>query len=130
MPSVLGASHVSFTVRDLSVALAWFEEVFGAEVLMNEAGEERYAAVLTLPQCDLLIGLVTFREALSETFDPARIGLDHFAFAVETEAELSEWKAHLDELGIANSGPIPVPPGAILNFKGPDQIALALLWRR
>lgn len=130
MPRVSGASHVSFSVRDLREALGWFRRVFDAEVLLDEPGDERAAAVLSLPGTDLLIGLTQFAERPDHPFDPRHAGLDHFAFAVDSEAAVQEWAAHLDALTVEHSGPIPVPPGVILNFKGPDGIALALLWRR
>jgi glyoxylase I family protein len=110
--------------------VGWFKNVFGAEIILDEPGEERAAVVLTIPSADLLIGLTAFRDRPQQSFDPRRPGLDHFAFAVATEAELDAWVVHLDALSIDHSGPIPVPPGAILNFKGPDGIALALMWRR
>lgn len=130
MPSIVGASHVSFSVSDLSGAVEWFEAVFGAEVMLREPGENRSATVLTLPQSNLMIGLVSFREAAKEKFNPLRTGLDHFAFLVEKESDLDEWRSHLDDNGVENSGAIAVPPGAILNFKGPDGIALSMFWRR
>lgn len=130
MPHVLGASHVSFSVTDLPSAIRWWEAVFGAAVMMQEPGDTRNAAVLTLPHSALLVGLVEFGANSKEDFDPGRTGLDHFAFAVAAEADLHEWKAHLDANAVENSGPVVVPPGAILNFKGPDGIALALFWRR
>lgn len=130
MPKVTGASHVSFSVSDLSVALEWFRRVFNAHVMMHEPGDDRAAAVLTLPYSDLMIGLTEFRRRPNEPFDPARTGLDHFAFAVDSELALHEWAEHLTALGIEHSGPVGVPPGTILNLKGPDGIALALFWRQ
>jgi glyoxylase I family protein len=130
MPRVSGASHVSFSVRDLGVALDWFRRVFDAEVLIDEPGDERSAAVLSLPGTDLLVGLTQFADGPDDPFDSRRTGLDHFAFALASEANVHEWVAHLDDLGVEHSGPLPVSPGVILNFKGPDGIALAFLWRR
>jgi len=125
-----GASHVSFSVRDLERSLAWYREVFGADVMFHEPGEDRSAAVLSLPGTSLLIGLTQFESRPDDAFDPTRTGLDHFAFAVESLAALEQWAELLDSHEIEHSGPIEVPPGAILNFKDPDGIALALMWRR
>jgi catechol-2,3-dioxygenase len=63
-------------------------------------------------------------------FDPTVTGLDHLAFAVGSPAELAAWAQRLDDAGVAHSGAIDIPPGAILNFKDPDGIALALFWER
>ena len=58
------------------------------------------------------------------------MGLDHFSFAVERRADLDAWAQRLDDEGVVHSGVIDVPPGAILNLKDPDGIALAIFWDR
>ena len=75
-------------------------------------------------------GICQFYERDEGRFDPTNLGLDHFAFSVETRSALDGWAGRLDDLGIVHSGAIEVPPGAILNLKDPDDIALALMWRR
>jgi glyoxylase I family protein len=125
-----GAGHVSFSVSDLDRSLTWYQEIFGAEVMLHEQGEGRLAAVLTIPGTSLLVGLCQFDERGEGGFDPTHVGLDHFGFAVESSEALGQWAEHLDRRGVEHSGPIPVPPGAILNLKDPDGIALALMWRR
>lgn len=65
-----------------------------------------------------------------DAFDPRRVGLDHLAFTVATSDELEAWVARLDEHGIDHSGIVEIPPGAILNFKDPDGVSLALFWDR
>ncbi len=127
---IVGASHVSFSVADFDRSLRWYQETFGAEVLLDEPADHRHAAVLRLPGTDLLIGICQFHERQADTFDPTHVGLDHFAFSVGSHDDLDQWAEHLDGLGIEHSGAIDVPPGAILNFKDPDGIALALMWRR
>ena len=63
-------------------------------------------------------------------FDARRLGLDHVAFDVPTMEEMDTWAAAFTAAGIDHSGAIEVPPGAILNFKDPDGIALSLFWQR
>ncbi len=75
------------------------------------------------------MGLVTHRRGAA-AFDPTVTGLDHLAFTVTTRSDLEVWLERLEQKGIAHSGIIDMPPGAILNFKGPDDIALALFWDR
>ena len=127
---VVGASHVSFSVSDFDRSLRWYQDTFGAEVLLDEPADHRHAAVLRLPGTDLLIGICQFYDRGEDSFDPTHLGLDHFAFSVESRDDLDGWAQRLDELAIEHSGAIEVPPGAILNFKDPDGIALALMWRR
>ena len=120
---VSGASHVSFSVRDLGLSVAWYRAVFGAEAMLDEPGDERSAVVLTLPSTQLLVGLTQFTANPDADFDPTRTGLDHFAFSVDSHEALTGWAAHLDRCGVEHSGPIDIPPGAILNFKDRDGIA-------
>lgn len=58
-------------------------------------------------------------------FDERRIGLDHLAFDVGDENELSEWHAHLERVGV----PFTVtrlPELSITTFRDPDNIQLEL----
>ena len=66
----------------------------------------------------------------SDRFDPQHRGLDHLAFTVGSEEELARWAERLDGAGVEHSGVLEIPPGAILNFKDIDGIALALFWDR
>lgn len=126
----VGASHISLSVSNFEQSMSWYRRVFAAEVMLDESSDYRHAVVLALPGTDLLIGLAQFHERDGAAFDPSHTGLDHFAFAVATREALEEWATHLDSLGITHSGALDIPPGAILNFKDPDGIALALMWRR
>ena len=127
---VTGASHISFSVSDLDRSVRWYTEIFGAEVFLDETSDHRHAVVLTIPGTALLIGICQFHERQGGQFDPAHLGLDHFAFSVETREDIDGCAERLNDLGVEHSGAIDVPPGAILNFKDPDGIALALMWRR
>ena len=64
-------------------------------------------------------------------FSEFRTGLDHLEFLVERRADLDEWVAHLDALGVAHSG-ITEPSytrNAMLTFRDPDNIQLEFFWR-
>ena len=121
---------MSFSVSDFDRSLNWYRTLFDAEVLMDEPADHRHAAVLSVPGSNLLIGICEFYERDEGSFDPTHLGLDHFAFSVDSRDELNRWAERFDSLGIEHSDAIEVPPGAILNFKDPDGIALALMWRR
>lgn len=121
--------HVSLTVSDLSTSTAWYCDVLDLEIVFTEDGDDRRAAVLRFAAGGFAIGL-TEHGGEDRRFDPRRIGLDHLAFSVSSLPELERWAERLRELGIETSGVIEIPPGAILNFKDPDGIALALFWDR
>ena len=126
---VVGASHLSLSFSDFDRSLRWYLETFEAEVVLDEPADHRHAAVLALPGSDLLIGLCQFYDRQEGLFDPTHLGLDHFAFSVLSRDDLDRWADRLESLGIDHSGAAEIEPGAILNFKDPDGVALALMWR-
>lgn len=72
-----------------------------------------------------LVGFHQFLDpADTTTFNERRLGLDHLAFACSDRAEIEQWRARLDELGIANGGVVDAAYGSALSFRDPDNIAL------
>jgi glyoxylase I family protein len=130
MTAPSGIHHVALTVTDVDASVAWYTSVLGFEELFREEGEARRACVMRYPGGGVSIGLVQHAGTEGDVFTPVRLGLDHVAFTVATLEELDAWAARLSAAGIDSSGPIDVPPGAILNFKDPDGIPLALFWDR
>jgi glyoxylase I family protein len=126
----LGLHHTALTVTDLDASSAWYQHVLGMETVFSEGSAERRAVILRFPGGEPIVGLVQHGPARNDRFDHTVVGLDHLAFRVGSRQELATWAARLDERGVAHSGPIDVPPGAILNFKDPDGIALACFWDR
>jgi glyoxylase I family protein len=74
--------------------------------------------------------LVGLRPVATDTFHEDRVGLDHLAFQVRSQAELEDAAAHLDELGIAHEPVKDIGPSYILEFRDPDNIALELTARK
>jgi glyoxylase I family protein len=122
--------HVALSVRDCDESAAWYAEVLGFVELFREASSARKACVMGFAGGGHSIGLVEHFGADAESFDPRRTGLDHLAFSVATRDELDRWAEDLTAAGVEHSGPIEIAPGAILNFKDPDGIGLALFWER
>jgi catechol 2,3-dioxygenase-like lactoylglutathione lyase family enzyme len=130
-PLILDAMHhLSLSVTDLDRSAAWYEDLFGLERVMTEEAGDRSAIVYRFPRSRLMFGLVQHDGTSPTSFDPCVTGLDHAAFTVATRAELDAWVARLDARRIVHSGVIEIPPGAILNFRDPDDIQLALFWDR
>jgi len=134
MTELQGFHHAAITVRDLEASVRWYASVLGFEEMFREESDGANACVMRFPAgsagAGLGIGLVEHRANDGTPFDPARLGLDHLAFAVASQEALDEWAQRLTAAGVTHSGAIAVPPGAILNFKDPDGIALALFWDR
>ena len=135
-PSITGIHHFSPTVRDVEASAAWYEKVFSMmripiEMPHHEREETGYAVMLLEPSSGLVIGLHHNTANEGEAFDEARTGLDHIGFRVPDRANLDEWVAKLDELGVEHSGirdlaePIPF---STLVFRDPDNIQLELIY--
>lgn len=129
MSGLAGFHHVALTVADLDASAAWYERVLGLVVLFREDGEERRAVVFGFPGGGHAVGLV-WHASTTAGFDPRVVGLDHLSFVVERREDLDAWARRLDGEGVAHSDVVDVPPGAILNFKDPEGIALAIFWDR
>jgi glyoxylase I family protein len=130
MTELVGFHHVAVTVSDVDASADWYATVLGFEELFREENDERRGCVMRFPGGASGVGLVQHRANDGTAFDPTRLGLDHLAFTVATRHDLDQWAQRLTAAGIAHSGAIDVPPGAILNFKDPDGVALALFWDR
>ena len=125
-----GVHHVALTVTDLEASAGWYRRVLGLEEAFTEQSERRGAIVLSFAGGPSIVGLVQHGDGAGSRFDPAVVGLDHVALSVGSRADLDAWTARLDDENVPHSGVIDVPPGAILNFKDPDGIALAFFWDR
>jgi catechol 2,3-dioxygenase-like lactoylglutathione lyase family enzyme len=74
---------------------------------------------------DTLFGLHEFPDGLDDVpFDERRPGLDHLSFACVDQAELAQWAARLDELGIRHGGIEEASYGSGLSFRDPDGLPL------
>jgi catechol 2,3-dioxygenase-like lactoylglutathione lyase family enzyme len=127
--------HLSFTVTDLDVSIAWYQRVFQAEpmgVRIPHHGREEtgFSVLLRDPRSGLIIGLHRNLGNSGERFDEARTGLDHVSFGVAGRDELEAWTAWLDELQIGHTGVVdetePIAYSTVV-FRDPDNIQLELI---
>ncbi|MGH9275437.1 MAG: VOC family protein [Acidimicrobiales bacterium] len=117
-------THVALTVRDLSVSVPWYQALFGSEPVLNEDTEPDFHHTVYL-MGGTLIGLHQHKTpAPPEEFSEFRVGLDHVAFGCANRAELEQWAARLDELGVVHGGVVEQHYGAGVSFRDPDGIAL------
>lgn len=124
MPEFPTITHVALTVSDLGRSVPWYQRLFDADPVLDEdTGPFRH---VVWSVGSTLVGLHQFPDGRSETFDERRVGLDHLAFQCNSRAELEQWQARLDELGIAHGGIVDASYGSGLSFRDPDNIALEL----
>ncbi len=117
-------THVALTVRDLSVSVPWYEELFDADPVLDEDTDPDFHHTVYMLG-NTLIGLHQHKHAApAEQFSEFRVGLDHLAFGCADRAELEKWTRRLDELGIEHGGIKDAAYGSGVSFRDPDGIAL------
>ncbi len=118
-------SHVALTVRDLSVSVPWYEELFDAKPALDEDTDPGFHHTVYLSGSNMLFGLHQHRTpAPDDAFSEFRVGLDHVSFACADREELEKWAGRLDELGITHGDIKDASYGSGLSFRDPDGIAL------
>ncbi len=131
---VTGFAHVRLTVSDIRRSREFYEGVFGFDVAA-ELPED--ADAHTREGLGFLFGWVIYQvpgglfglrpvAQDGDRFDEDRAGLDHLSFSVASRDELDAAATRLDELKIAHEPVKDIGSGQLLEFRDPDNIALAL----
>ena len=124
-PTMPAIGHVAVTVTDLAVSESWYTMVLGVEPVLDEDTGPFHHIVYALG--NTLLGLHGFPDLVSSAaFDERRVGLDHIAFGCASRAELVQWAARLDALGVAHGDIVDAGYGSGLSFRDPDNIAFEL----
>jgi catechol-2,3-dioxygenase len=125
MPRVDGFGHVSLSVTDPERSAAFYNEVLGTRTVVS--ADDDLGSVTIIAGSSLTIGLRHLAAMdRSDRFDPARAGLDHLAFLVGSRAELEDWVARFQTLGVPCSPIVESAFGLHLTLEDPDGIALEL----
>lgn len=125
--------HLGLTVRAVHSSAVWYESVLGFEPAgsYGSPGGERQKVFLRHHRLDVRLGLTQHGSGSRDDFDETRVGLDHLAFRVNSEAELFDWQDRLASLGVQHSPISPansIPGAAVLVFRDPDNIQLELIF--
>src|SRR3954468_5974785 len=137
-PLPVGAPHhVRLTVTDVARSRAFYTELFGFQVALEEPPADDPGGLVAdalqdgvvLITAGVMIGLRPVDAAhADDRFDPYRVGLDHLSFAVDSRSDLDAAVKVYDERGIEH-GPIREVPAMGLAFLAafdPDGIAVEL----
>jgi catechol 2,3-dioxygenase-like lactoylglutathione lyase family enzyme len=120
-------THVALTVRDLAVSVPWYAALIGADPVIDEDTDPDLHHTVFLAGEGTLLGLHQHGTAApAEPFSELRVGLDHVSFGVADRAQLEEWAARLDALGVAHGAIKDAHYGSGLSFRDPGGIALEL----
>ncbi len=127
MPTISGAHHVAFTVRDVDASARWYADLFGMQELIGMEEDDVRLRVLAHSDSGWIIGLRQYPGHQDGPFSEYRTGLDHVAFTVNSRAELEEWEQVLREKGVQYSPISESPIGTLIALRDPDNIQLELV---
>jgi glyoxylase I family protein len=129
MPTFSRVSHISFSARDAEASAQWWATLLDLTEIDRAAGDGWRAIVLLHPPSRTIIEFQQHDENQGEAFDPRRTGFDHMGFKVDDRADLDEWLARFEQLGVTHSPIADREYGAVLTFKDPDGIQLEMFFK-
>jgi glyoxylase I family protein len=124
MAGITGAHHAAFTITDVERSRAFYEDLLGMQTIMQGDDNQVSFRVLAHPSSGWVLGVRQYHGREAGAFDEFRTGLDHFAFAVASRAELEEWERELEKRSIAFTPIAETPIGSVIVFRDPDNIQL------
>ena len=125
MPRINGFAHIDLTVTDVERSVEWWVQVMRFVPGGRFQGDTYHGCSMMHPS-GLGVTVVSHDVTGGDEFDERRVGLDHLAFDVSDRAELNAWVAHLDALGVENTGVIEAHYGDTVVFRDPDNTQLEL----
>ena len=119
-----GWSHLALRVTNLARAKRFYVDTLGCQLVRETDG------AVFVNVSGMLIALLgaDAHTPSDDHFDPFRVGLDHFALAVDDPSTLEDLQRDLDAAGVRNNG-VEEDPGThrkYISFYDPDDIAWEL----
>ncbi|MGB8407987.1 MAG: VOC family protein [Mycobacterium sp.] len=123
--SFAALNHVAVTVSDIEVSGPWYRALIGADPALDEHTDGGFRHLVWMLDGGTLFGIHQHDQSIEPgEFTEFRAGLDHVGFGCASRADLVDWAARLDELGIAHGGVVDAHYGSGVSFRDPDGIAL------
>jgi catechol 2,3-dioxygenase-like lactoylglutathione lyase family enzyme len=126
--------HVAITVRDFTVSIPWYEQLFQIAMQVEAPHEGGTGKLLADEAWSLILVLHEHDVNDGREFSERATGLDHIGFGVRDRAELVSYQERLEALGVRRvdvadrpltQSPIAdTPYGGVLVFRDPDNIQL------
>jgi catechol 2,3-dioxygenase-like lactoylglutathione lyase family enzyme len=128
LPTFNGIHHLSLTVRDATKSEDFYTSVFGfVRVLeLPDTDGHGFKRVLAHGESRTILGFSVHQSNDGAAFSEFRTGLDHLAFGLGSHADLDEWIARLDGLGVEHSEIRRTPVGDYVSLRDPDNIQIEL----
>jgi catechol 2,3-dioxygenase-like lactoylglutathione lyase family enzyme len=127
---VTGFHHLTLTVTDVDASAAWYQELLGPAEVVQREGPDWVRIRLAWPT-GIVIGLTRHDTTSGDAgFDHTRVGLDHIGLGCATEADIRDWAARLEQLGLEHGPVEDVPYGWAVTTRDPDGIAVEFFCSR
>ncbi len=99
MITTTGLHHLALRVTDLARSKAFYSDVFGMQTLLEVED------LVLFSGHGFMLGIrASAEQGSGDSFDPARVGLDHLALGVADIASLEQLQRQLDGAGVRNNG--------------------------
>jgi glyoxylase I family protein len=129
MPSFSRVSHISLSVPDAETSARWWSEVCDFTEIERVAGDGWRGILLMHRWSRTIIEFQQHDANPGEAFDPRRTGFDHMGFKVDRRADLDDWLARFERLGVRHSPIAEGDYGAVLTFKDPDGLQFEMFFK-
>ena len=129
-PLLSGIHHATVTVTDMEASVAWYREVLGFSVLLEDEHRGRtagYGIVLGPPDWSFCVTLHVCPANKRHVSTDTRTARDHVSFRVANRSRLEAWADRLTDLGVDHDPIKDLGASSVLVFRDPDDIALELI---
>ena len=97
----IGPHHITLRSNNLAASKEFYSNILGFEIILNKDN----LFIVSAPNIAIAVRGPEENTSSLDTFDPFRVGLDHFALAVEESFDFEGFAEFLKEKGVWYVGP-------------------------